>query len=95
MIANFSIIPIGKGESLSADIAKVYKLTEESGLPYEKHSMGTNVEGGWRAVMKLFNQCRKMLLKKANRVSILIHIDDRKGLMNRMAHKVASAEAKM
>ena len=32
MIVGFSIIPLGKGESLSEDVAKAVKIIEESGL---------------------------------------------------------------
>ncbi|MCK4392525.1 thiamine-binding protein, partial [Candidatus Bipolaricaulota bacterium] len=34
MIVDFAISPIGVGESLSAYIAEVFKIIEESGLPY-------------------------------------------------------------
>ena len=32
MIAEFSIIPVGKGQSLSADVAQVLQVVDESGL---------------------------------------------------------------
>jgi len=39
------MIPVGKGESLSPYVVEIYKVIEESGLAYEQHQMGTNVEG--------------------------------------------------
>jgi len=95
LIADFSISPIGKGESLSSCIAEVFALIERSGLPYEHHAMGTNIEGSWDDVMGLINACRRLMHVHADRVSISIKIDDRKGVSEGLAHKVASAKKKM
>jgi len=95
MIANFAIFPIGKGESLSSYVAETFKIIENCGLPYEHHSMGTNVEGEWEDIIKLINDCRKKMLESADRVYIAITIDERKAKTNRMNKKVASAKAKM
>ncbi|MCP5005178.1 MAG: thiamine-binding protein, partial [Planctomycetes bacterium] len=45
MVVNFSIVPIGKGSSLSTQIAEVLKIVDESGLNYKLHAMGTILEG--------------------------------------------------
>ncbi len=95
MLVDFSISPLGKGESLSRYVAKVYKLIEASGLPHEYHAMGTNVEGDWDAVMGLIKACRDLMLQEADRVSISIRIDDRKGVTDGLSHKVRSAQEKM
>jgi uncharacterized protein (TIGR00106 family) len=95
MIAEFSIIPIGAGESLSAQVAEAFKIIEASGVPHEHHAMGTNLEGDWDDVMSVIKACRDRLLERTNRVSLAIKIDDRKGPPGRLAHKVASAKAKM
>ncbi len=95
MLVDFSISPIGKDESLSRYVAQVYKLVEVSGLPHEYHAMGTNIEGDWDAVMGLIKECRDLLLREADRVSISIRIDDRKGVTDGLARKVRSAREKM
>lgn len=95
MIANFAILPIGKGESLSPYVAKVFKIIEESGLPFEHHEMGTNIEGEWDEVMALIKQCLDKLLEVAERIYASITIDERKGQSNRLGTKVTSAMAKM
>ena len=95
MIVDFSIVPIGVGESLSAYVAEVFKIIEESGLPHEHHSMGTNIEGDWDTVMAVIKASRDRMLEKADRVSISIKIDDRKGITDGIALKVAAAKAKM
>ena len=95
MLVDFSISPLGRGESLSRYVAQVYKLIEASGLPHEYHAMGTNVEGDWDEVMGLIKACRDLLLNEANRVSISIRIDDRKGVSDGLIKKVKSAKGKM
>jgi uncharacterized protein (TIGR00106 family) len=94
MIVDFSIAPVGKGESLSAHLAPVFEVIDASGLPHEHHAMGTNIEGEWDTVMALVKACRDRMLTQANRVSISLRIDDRLGVCDGLAHKVASAEAK-
>ena len=95
MVAEFSIIPIGRGESLSASVAEAFRIIEASGMAYEQHAMGTNLEGDWDDVMSVIKACRDRLLECSNRVSLAIKIDDRKGTTDRLAHKVASAKGKM
>ena len=95
MIAEFSIVPVGTGESLSSYVAEVYRILDASGLPCERHAMGTNIEGEWDEVMAAINACRTRLLEMTHRVSIVIRIDDRKGAAGRLRRKVPSAEAKM
>jgi len=95
MLVDFSISPIGEGESLSRYVARVYELIETSGLPHEYHAMGTNIEGEWDAVMGLIKACRDLMLQEANRVSISIRIDDRKGVTDGLTRKVQSAQEKM
>jgi uncharacterized protein (TIGR00106 family) len=94
MIVDFSIAPIGCGESLSAYVAEAYRIIDASGLPHEFHAMGTNLEGEWDEVMAVVNACRLRLLERSGRVSLSLRIDDRKGARDRLSHKVASAQEK-
>jgi len=95
MIAEFSIVPIGAGESLSAHIAKAFEVIQSSGVAYELHAMGTNLEGEWDEVMAVIKACRDRLLESSGRVSLSIKIDDRAGATDRLAHKVDAARRKM
>lgn len=56
MIAQFSIVPLGVGASVSSYVAKVIKIVDESGLPYRFHAMGTIVEGEWDQIMNLIKK---------------------------------------
>jgi len=95
MIVDFTIFPTDAGESVSAYVAEVFKIIAESGLDYEHHAMGTNIEGDWDEVIAVIKACRERMLENSNRISIGIRIDERKGVTDGIRKKVASAKAKM
>lgn len=95
MIAQFSIVPLGVGVSVSQYIARVINIVDESGLPYKLHAMGTIVEGDWDQVMALIKKCRDILMDEVERLLIDIKIDDRKGVTGRIEGKVKSVEEKL
>ncbi|MCX7987820.1 MAG: MTH1187 family thiamine-binding protein [Thermodesulfovibrio sp.] len=95
MIAQFSIVPLGVGVSVSEYVAKAVKIVDESGLPYRLHAMGTIVEGDWDEIMELIKKCKDAVLKETERIIIDIKIDDRKGHSGRIEGKVLSVERKI
>ena len=95
MIAEFSIVPIGAGESLSAHVAQAFEIIAESGVAHEHHAMGTNLEGDWEEVMAVIKACRDRLLETSNRVSLSIKIDDRVGVTDGLQRKVAAAKQRI
>ena len=95
MVADFSIMPVGAGESLSGDVAEAVRLVTQSGLPYRVGPMSTSVEGPWDEVMALIKRCRDRMLERHNRVYLTIRIDDRKGATGRLAAKVEAVEQKL
>lgn len=98
MLAELEIIPIGtNGPSLSAVLAQVATLIDQSGLEYRVGSMGTVVEGDWDRLMGLAKQCHQAALKSCRRVMTMIRIDDRadKPGAGRIVQKIQSLEAKV
>ncbi len=95
MIANFSVVPIGEGNSLSSQVAEVLKIVDESGINYKLHSMGTILEGDWDEILRLIKKCHERTLEDSNRVLTTITIDDRKGKSGRIVGKVQSVERKL
>ena len=95
MVVNFSIVPIGKGSSMSAQVAEVLKIVSESGINYKLHAMGTILEGDWDDVLGLVKKCHKKILKDSDRVLTTISIDDHKGRTGRIAGKVQSVKRKL
>ncbi len=95
MIANFSVVPIGEGNSLSTQVAEVLKIVDESGINYKLHSMGTILEGDWDEILRLIKKCHERTLEDSDRVLTTITIDDRKGKSGRIVGKVQSVERKL
>ncbi len=57
MLMEFSVAPMGVGESISKEVAKVIDLIDQSGFKYRTHAMGTLVEGSWEQCMAVIKQC--------------------------------------
>ncbi len=95
MLAEFTIVPLDKGESLSEYVSKVLDLVDESGLEYRLTPMGTVVEGDWDDVIGLIKKCHMHMRKHSDRVSTSIKIDDRKGAVGRLDGKIKSVESKL
>ncbi len=92
MLAEFSISPIGKGESLSRYVAECLRIVEESGLEYRINPMGTVVEGDFDEVMGLISRCHKAIRESCSRVSTIIKIDDRADTKGSITRKIESVE---
>jgi uncharacterized protein (TIGR00106 family) len=95
MIAQFKVVPIGKGESLSSYVAECVTIVEKSGLHYQLTPMSTIVEGEYSEVMEVIKRCHDRMLELSDRVSISIEIDDRKGRSDAMTKKVLSVQEKL
>ncbi|MEE9542856.1 MAG: MTH1187 family thiamine-binding protein [Thermodesulfobacteriota bacterium] len=92
----FTIMPVGKGVSLSEDVAKAIRIVAESGLPHENNAMGTVVEGEWDELTALVKRCRDELIKDSERVIINMKIDDRPGKpSDRLTEKLRSIEERL
>ncbi len=92
MIAEFSIVPVGKGEELAGSVAKILDIVDRFGLPYQVTAMGTLVEGEWDDVFALIRECHAAMREQAGRVLTRISIDDRKNARNRLKGKVEDVE---
>jgi uncharacterized protein (TIGR00106 family) len=95
MLVDFSIMPVGKGESLSKDVAEAVRLIIDSRLPHKVGPMATSIEGNWDQVMDLIKKARDKMLETCNRVIITIKIDERKGAKDRLTGKLESVEKQL
>jgi len=95
MIAELTIFPVGSGTSLSDYVAEVLKVIHNSGLKYELHSMGTNVEGDIEDIARVVKMCHQALFNKGcKRIATTIKIDDRKDKTYSMEKKVKVVKKK-
>jgi uncharacterized protein (TIGR00106 family) len=95
MIAAFSISPLGVGESVGDAVAGCVSIIRSSGLPNETNAMFTNIEGEWDEVMGVIKRCVDHLSESAPRVSLVIKIDHRPGVIGAMSSKVESIERRL
>ena len=95
-IAEFTIIPIGVGVSLAKYVAVCEKVLEESGLSYELHANGTNLEGDWDQVLSAIKTCHERLHEMGvPRVATQIKLGTRTDRVQKMADKIASVRAEL
>jgi uncharacterized protein (TIGR00106 family) len=94
-MAEFSIYPLDKGDSLSPYVARAVKIVKESGLAYNFGPMGTTVEGDWDQVSKVLEDCFRDLEKDCERISLTVRMDYRKEGGSRMEQKVSSVREKL
>ncbi|MFP4257073.1 MAG: MTH1187 family thiamine-binding protein [Desulfobacterales bacterium] len=92
MLASFSIVPMGKGEQVKDEVAKVLDIVDRSGLNYRAGAMETTVEGSEDEVMELIMQCHNLMKTLAPRVLTSIKIDDRMAGENRLTGKLEDVE---
>jgi len=95
MLAEFSVTPIGAGESVSKYVAECLVIVTESGLDYRINPMGTVLEGDFDDVMAVIARCHKAVRKSCRRVSTIIKLDDREGAKGAITKKVRSVESKV
>ena len=96
VIAEFTIIPLGVGLSLSQYVVKCEQILRESGLKYELHANGTNVEGDWEAVFTALKLCHESLhVMGVPRIHSEIKAGTRIDRAQSMNNKVASVQAKL
>ena len=92
MLAIISVLPVGKGASLSKAVAAAVNEIDKSALDYRLTAMGTVLEGDWEDVMRVLKKVRDSALKNSDRVYLTVAIDDRKDRRRRIEAKVRSVE---
>lgn len=95
VLLEFSMSPLGKGESVGKYVSRSLDIIDKSGVDYRLNPMGTVLEGEWDDVMDVVRQCYERMSKDCNRVSCTIKIDYRKGHKGRLAGKTASVEKRL
>lgn len=95
MLVEFSVVPIGTGESVSGYVAECVRVVQSSGLPYRLCPMGTVMEGDYDEVMGVVRQCHMRVVGMCPRVMTTIRIDDRRGAEGAIDRKVESVLSKI
>ena len=94
-VLEFSITPLGAGESVSQYVARCVDLIDTSGLDYRLHAMGTEVEGSIGELLGLLQRCIEAVAADCDRVSVSAKLDYRKDHPGALDAKVASVEKRL
>ena len=95
ILLEFSMSPLGKGESVGKYVARSLDIIDRSGVPYRLNPMGTILEGEWEDVLEVVGRCFQRMRKDCKRISCTMKVDYRQGHAGRLTGKVASVEKRL
>lgn len=95
VLLEFSMSPLGQGESVSSYVARVVDIIDKSGLDYQLHAMGTVIEGEIDEVLSVLKSCFEELSSDCDRISCTAKLDYRAGASGRLQSKITSVEEKL
>ena len=95
VLLEFSMSPLGKGESVGKYVARSLEVIDTSGVDYRLNPMGTVLEGEWDEVFGVVKKCFERMKKECPRISCVIKVDYRRGHKGRLSGKVASVEKRL
>lgn len=95
VLLEFSMSPLGKGESVGKYVSRSLQIIDKSGVEYRLNPMGTVLEGEWDEVLDVVRQCYERMRKDCARISCTMKVDYRKGHTGRLSGKVASVEKRL
>ena len=95
ILLEFSISPVGKGESVGESVARSLEIVKQSGLDYRLHAMGTILEGEWDEVFGVVKKSFERMSQDCDRISLTIKADWRRGHTGRLEAKVRIVEEKL
>ena len=96
VIAEFSVLPIGVGVSLSKYVAVCEEVLQDRAIKHELHANGTNLEGEWSEVVSAIYECHVRLHRMGvPRISTSIKIGTRTDRHQTMSQKVESVREKI
>ncbi len=96
VIADFCIVPIGVGVSVSKYVAECEKVLAAAGLKFQLHSYGTNIEGEWDEVFAAIKACHNRVHSMgAPRITSTLRFGTRTDREQTMQDKIDSVQAKL
>ncbi|MFC1588221.1 MTH1187 family thiamine-binding protein [Planctomycetota bacterium] len=96
VIADFCIVPIGVGTSVSKYIAAATNILKQAGLKTLLHAYGTNVEGSYDEVFAALKKCHEKIHDMgAPRISTTIKLGTRTDRHQSMQDKIKSVTDKI
>jgi uncharacterized protein (TIGR00106 family) len=95
VIADFCLVPVGIGVSVSKEIAACERVLTEAGLKTRLHAYGTNIEGEWDDVFAAIKRCHEVVHAMGTpRISSNLRFGTRTDRQQTMEDKIQSVEKK-
>jgi uncharacterized protein (TIGR00106 family) len=96
VIADFCLVPLGVGVSVSKYVAACEQVLSDAGLKTQLHAYGTNIEGEWDDVFQAVKACHEKIHEMgAPRITTTLKFGTRTDRKQSMADKVNSVNAKL
>ena len=96
VIADFCVVPLGVGVSVSEYVTACQRILAEAGLNPQLHAYGTNIEGEWDEVFSAIRSCHEEIHRMgAPRISATLKFGTRTDRTQTMADKVNSVQSKL
>jgi uncharacterized protein (TIGR00106 family) len=92
MLAELTITPLGRGTHLSADLARILKIIDESQIRYTLTPFGTCLEGTWDEIMSVVRHCHEQARSFSQHVLTTIRLEDDAGVNDKLIQNVAALE---
>lgn len=95
-IMDFTVFPIGTGNSISSYIAACERVLTYAGLDPHLHAFGTEVEGEWEALMVAVRRCHEAVHRTgAPRVLTYLKLETRNNDEANLSQPVDSVRRKL
>ena len=95
VIASFTLVPIGGDLSLSPYIAACEDFLASTGLSFDLHANGTNIEGDWEEVLNAIRKCHEIVhTMGVPRIHTSIQLGTRTDRVQTMKSKIESVRIK-
>lgn len=96
VIADFCLVPIEVGISVSKYIAECEKIFKSAGLKTNLHAYGTNLEGEWDEVFSAIKKCHEKVHEMgAPRISSTMRFGTRTDREQTIEDKINSVNSKL
>lgn len=96
VIADFCLVPIGVGVSVSEYVVACERIFREANLKTNLHAYGTNLEGPWEDVFAAIRRCHEVVHEMgAVRISSTLRFGTRTDRPQSMEDKIDSVRYKL
>jgi uncharacterized protein (TIGR00106 family) len=92
MLAELTITLLGRGTHMSANLADILKIVDQSQLAYRLTPFGTCIEGEWDELMPLMKHCHERARELSDHVFTTIRLEDEEGALNKLSSNISSIE---